>query len=62
MSQEQFFGNLGINIVSKNFDTGFIKLDEDILVKQNNGENNKKLFKRSHKDVSETLKNISFKF
>jgi len=54
MSQEQFLGNLGINIVSRNFDTGFIRLDENILVKQNNGENTKKLFKRGHKDVTET--------
>ena len=34
MSLEKFDGNLGINIVSRNFDTGFIKLDENISLKQ----------------------------
>ena len=30
-SPEEYNGNLGINIVAKNFDTGFIKLDENIV-------------------------------
>jgi len=34
-SPSHFEGNLGINIVAKNFDTGFIKLDENILVESN---------------------------
>lgn len=34
-SPSHFDGNLGINIVAKNFDTGFIKLDENILVESN---------------------------
>jgi hypothetical protein len=53
---EKFEGNLGINIVSRNFDTGFIKLDDNISVKQRskneNGEDPKRnLFLRNHKDV-----------
>jgi hypothetical protein len=31
LSPKEFEGNLGINIVARNFDTGFIKLDENIL-------------------------------
>lgn len=57
MSLEKFDGNLGINIVSRNFDTGFIKLDENISLKQKSknddeDESTKNLFKRNHKDVN----------
>lgn len=31
LSPDEYNGNVGINIVSKNFDTGFIKLDENIV-------------------------------
>ena len=68
MSMEKFEGDLGINIVSRNFDTGFIKLDENISVKQKskneNGEDSKrKLFRKNHKDVTKFLKkNLEFYF
>ncbi|CAF0950313.1 unnamed protein product [Brachionus calyciflorus] len=48
-SPEDYNGNLGINIVSRNFDTGFIKLDENIaLLKE--GES-RRFFKRGQIDV-----------
>ncbi len=53
-SPENYEGNLGINIVARNFDTGFIKLDKNIAVKtakaaKENEE--KKFFKRGQTDV-----------
>lgn len=59
-SPEEYSGNLGINIVAKNFDTGFIKLDENIVKetygkkKENrseSGEKKKSLFRRGKTDV-----------
>ena len=35
-SPKSFNGNLGINLVSKNLQTGFINLDENIFSKQKN--------------------------
>ena len=59
-SAEKFGGSLGINIVSKNLETGFIKLDESIWVKPRNGEDNdedeagkKEIFKRNQKSKFE---------
>ena len=39
--------------MARNFDTGFIKLDKNIIVKSKNAKENeeKKLFKRDQKDV-----------
>lgn len=34
-SPEEFSGNLGINIIARNFDTGFIQLDESIYKQSN---------------------------
>ncbi len=53
-SPENYEGNLGINIVARNFDTGFIKLDKNIVLKpakltKENEE--KKLFKRGQTDI-----------
>lgn len=62
MSPEEYEGNLGINIVAKNFDTGFIKLDENIVKttynkkkesKKDDTEKKKALFRRSKTDVFE---------
>lgn len=75
-SPEEYSGNLGINIVAKNFDTGFIKLDENI-VKETYGKKKersesgekKSLFRRGKTDVFQfedqdirTVKNLKFVF
>lgn len=61
-SSEKYDGNLGINIVSRNFDTGFIKLDNNIAIstakerpleKASRQSHKKSLFKRDQKDVFE---------
>jgi len=58
-SLERFKGNLGINIVSRNFDTGFIKLDENILldskkpVAKRDKSDRKILFKQNQQDIFE---------
>lgn len=61
MSPDEYNGNLGINIVAKNFDTGFIRLDENILKEthnkkkesEKNGEKKRSLFRRNRTDVFE---------
>ncbi len=58
-SIDRFKGNLGINIVSRNFDTGFIKLDENILFdsKKSGYKRDKHdrniLFKQNQQDIFE---------
>lgn len=59
-SLESYNGNVGINIVSRNFDTGFIKLDSNIAVTAATKSLDYKpskvkcsLFKRNQKDVFE---------
>lgn len=59
-SIDRFNGNLGINIVSRNMDTGFIKLDDNIvltdsikkspLIREKKKSN---LFRRNQQDVFE---------
>ena len=58
---EKFEANLGINIVARNFDTGFIKLDENILKSKSENSENNKLFKRNHKDVNKKILNLKNK-
>lgn len=53
-SPEEYEGNLGINIVARNFDTGFIKLDKNIAVKPQNASKDggdKQLFNRGQIEV-----------
>ena len=66
-SPDEFTGNLGINIIARNFDTGFIQLDESIYKqssqtfaskkdkskKSEEKKSDKKLFKKSHQDTFE---------
>ena len=63
-SPEEFTGNLGINIIARNFDTGFIQLDESIHKqgsqkfsskkdKKTDEKEEKKLFKRNREDTFE---------
>ncbi len=61
-SSEKYEGNLGINIISRNFDTGFIKLDNNIAIstakarpleKASKQIHKKPLFRRDQKDVFE---------
>jgi hypothetical protein len=66
-SLEKYNGNLGINIVSRNFDTGFIKLDTNIVAEPKTIDKNQNrmdpvkikktkktsLFNRNQKDVFE---------
>ena len=49
LSPDEFEGNLGINIISRNFDTGFIKLDENIAV--NSSKSKETFFRKNQKDV-----------
>ncbi len=61
-SSEKYEGNLGINIISRNFDTGFIKLDNNIAIstakarpleKASKQIHKKPLFRRDQKDLFE---------
>ena len=56
-SPDVYEGNVGINIVARNFDTGFIKLDENIVVnphkykKTDENDNKNKFFRKNQTDV-----------
>ncbi|RNA37796.1 hypothetical protein BpHYR1_026194 [Brachionus plicatilis] len=50
-SPEDYIGNLGINIVARNFDTGFIKLDENIAIGSKNEDGERKFFRKGQMDV-----------
>lgn len=51
-SPDEYIGNLGINIVARNFDTGFIKLDENIAFNNNKDETGERnFFRRGQVDV-----------
>lgn len=53
-SPDEYNGNLGINIVARNFDTGFIKLDKNIAVmtaKEKAEGVERQYFKRGQLDV-----------
>ncbi len=54
-SPELFEGNLGINLIAKNSDTGFIKLDENIAKGASKRQSNhqRKLFKRGQTEMFE---------
>ncbi len=52
-SPEYYQGNLGINLISKSSNTGFINLDHSIAKGSSRKQSNKKLFRRGQKDIFE---------
>jgi hypothetical protein len=55
-SPETYDGNIGINIISRNFDTGFIKLDKNIVYKSSQNKKEKKSSKRNDKEEKDQNK------